>query len=294
MLELAPGTGYIHEPFNPEGEPGIGNPDFPWFAYVTRENEEKFYPHIRNILNFRFDIASAVKMLGLEAGRLPREYLAPEIAALENYVDFVKHYADKSCPLVKDPIALLGAEWLASRFDMRVVVMIRHPSAFVSSLKRLGWNFRHSTFLSQPLLMRDYLEPFRGEIEEFASGEPDLVESAALAWKCFYYIVDKYRDKHPDWVFLRHEDISAAPVEGYKDLFQRLNLEYTPQIEGEIRAHSESSNPAEWRQGEYQNVKLDSRAAAVNWKKKLSGTEVGRIRVITGDVAGLFYGDAEW
>ncbi len=65
-------------------------------------------------------------------------------------------------PLVKDPIALFSAEWLAATFDMRVLVMIRHPAAFAASIRRRGWRHRFADFLEQPLLMRDLLGAVRG------------------------------------------------------------------------------------------------------------------------------------
>ena len=44
--------------------------------------------------------------------------------------------------LLKDPIALLSAPWLARRFGYRPLVVVRHPAGFVSSLVRVGWRVR--------------------------------------------------------------------------------------------------------------------------------------------------------
>ena len=37
-------------------------------------------------------------------------------------------------PLIKDPIAIFSADWLADKYDMNVVVLSRHPLGFISSL----------------------------------------------------------------------------------------------------------------------------------------------------------------
>ena len=37
--------------------------------------------------------------------------------------------------VMKDPLAFFSAEWLMQNFGMTVVVLIRHPAAFVASLK---------------------------------------------------------------------------------------------------------------------------------------------------------------
>jgi hypothetical protein len=74
-------------------------------------------------------------------------------------------------PLIKDPIALFAAEWLADVFGVRVVVLIRHPAAFAASLKRLNWTHPFGDFLAQPLFMRDLLAPFEEDIRRFAAAE---------------------------------------------------------------------------------------------------------------------------
>ena len=76
-----------------------------------------------------------------------------------------------SRPLLKDPIAVFSAAWLARTFGMRVVLSVRHPAAFAASLKRLDWTFDFNQLLAQPLLMRDLLEPF-GEQLERCGGAP--------------------------------------------------------------------------------------------------------------------------
>src|SRR5699024_11082686 len=59
--------------------------------------------------------------------------------------------------LIKDPIACMSSEWLHNRFDMEVVIVIRHPAAFVASLKRLNWDFDLNELICQEELMQDHL-----------------------------------------------------------------------------------------------------------------------------------------
>ena len=73
-------------------------------------------------------------------------------------------------------MAFFSAEWLADRFDMNVVIVIRHPAAFVSSVKKLNWHHPMSHFLEQPALMREHLYPFEEQIRELASREHDLID----------------------------------------------------------------------------------------------------------------------
>ena len=55
--------------------------------------------------------------------------------------------------------AVFSAEWFARQMGFRVVVIVRHPLAVVSSRKRLGWRFDLDELLAQPLLLRDWLTP---------------------------------------------------------------------------------------------------------------------------------------
>ena len=57
--------------------------------------------------------------------------------------------------IIKDPIAALSADWLYNNFDLKVMVLVRHPGAFVASLKRLNWTFPFSHFLEPQQLLEE-------------------------------------------------------------------------------------------------------------------------------------------
>src|SRR5262249_5799849 len=95
--------------------------------------------------------------------------------------------------VMKDPCALLSAEWLADEYNMDVLVLIRHPAAFASSLKRLKWQFDLSRFAKQPALVDKHLAPFRKEIERCAENWPDQIGQAILLWRMLYWVVRQYQ-----------------------------------------------------------------------------------------------------
>jgi hypothetical protein len=111
---------------------------------------------------------------------------------------------------MKDPIALFSAPWLARTFNADVVVLIRHPAAVVSSLVRLDWIFYFPYLLEQPELMRDWLAPFAEEIRRFAASPQPLLEQGILLWRIMHHVIFRYQQEHPEWIFLRHEDLSMA------------------------------------------------------------------------------------
>jgi hypothetical protein len=194
--------------------------------------------------------------------------------------------------LLKDPFAVFSTPWFAKRLNCRVVVTVRHPAAFASSLKRLNWTFDFQNLLDQPLLMRAHLEPYR---EEMRSIQPeDVIGQAALLWKLIYRSVHATGQLHPNFIIVRHEDLARDPVPGYRDLYKKLELEFTPRVEKVILNASSSENPAEASRKQVHTVKLDSRANIASWKKRMTSEETNRIRKMTEEVSPLYYSDAEW
>lgn len=294
MIAASPRVYYIQEPFNVDypPRPGISRIRMhDWFTYISEENANSYYRDLQDTLACRYDLRA-------------------ECAALRTSGDVLRMLRDSSyatysrithkSPLVKDPIALFSAEWLAKTFSMDVIVMIRHPAAFASSIKRLNWKHDFTHFLHQPELMEEYLAPFAAEIEDFAAHEHDILEQAALLWNIMYYRVSQYKRLHSDWIFLRHEDASMDPLHHFEYLYNRLGLNFSASVQAVIREYSDSSNPEEAQGKNTAAVntaiidKRDSKAAISTWKKKFTGAEISWLREQVEDVAREFYTDADW
>lgn len=291
MLSVSPAVGYIHEPFNPlhrRAHPGICRANFVyWFTYVTEENESELYDDILATIEFRYNFL-------LQLSKVIEERRGFRTLARQYSSFFINRHIHHARPLIKDPEAIFSVEWLAKRFNTDVVILIRHPAAFVSSIKRLNWTHDFSQFLKQPLLMRDHLHPFKKEIKELAEYEHDIIDQGILFWKMFYYVVDKYRRGHDDYIFIRHEDLSFRPVEEFKNLFDQLDVQFTEKIKKTIIEYSDPSNPSEAPAGVMHQLKRNSVSNIKNWQIRLSKSEIERIRKGTENIASLFYEDKDW
>jgi hypothetical protein len=195
-------------------------------------------------------------------------------------------------PLFKDPFAVFSLPWFIERLGFQVVVTVRHPAAFTSSLKRLHWPFQLEDLLAQSLLMRHWLEPFRADME--ALSPDDTLGRAALLWKMIYYVVNLYRQRYPQIILVRHEDLSLEPLPGFRALYDVLGLAFTPRVEKGIIHLTHSENPKEVPITSVHAVKLDSRANLYHWRQRLSPAEITRVREITAEVAAQYYADATW
>ncbi|HSC50040.1 MAG TPA: sulfotransferase [Gaiellaceae bacterium] len=284
MLALAPGVGYVHEPFSPRTPNGLSPAGFRrYYTVVTIENEDRYRPGIERSLELRYDLGAQLRSVRSwrDVARIPRDY--------RRLRDWRRNGRR---PLMKDPIALLSSEWLAATFDLDVVVLIRHPAAFAASLKRLGWRHSFATFFDERGRLPDVVAPYEAEIRAQAERPGDAVAQAALLWRLLYNAVDGYRERHPDWTFLRHEDASLDPVGTFEWLYERLGLELTPAARAEIARASAPENPAELSSPHA--VELDSAASLGRWRGDLTPDEVETLRERTRDVWPRFYSDEDW
>ena len=285
-LARAPRVALIYEPLSPNHRRGVFRHAMPeWFAYVRDDPSGRLAADLRRMLAFRYSYAAELPRI-----RSPRD----AARMVRDAARFARWRWEHRRPLVKDPIAVLAAPWLARELDMQVAVTIRHPAAYASSMRRLGWTHDFSGFLRQPGLVDELVPALRGDIEAMARRPGDILDQAALLWNVIHTVIDGYRRDHPDWTFVRHEDLSAAPAAGFRDLCGRLGVELTPRVERYVADTTGSANPAEARRGVIHELRRDSGAAARTWHDRLTAEEVARIRSRTEAVAAAFYADADW
>jgi hypothetical protein len=225
------------------------------------------------------------------------------------FIRFNKYRMSKNRPLVKDPIAIFSAEWLATRFNMDVVVLIRHPAAFAGSLKKVNWSHPFDHFLKQPLLIQDHLHEYRSEIEKFSKTEKDIVDQAILLWNLIHHMILKYKKNNPNWIFVKHEDLSRDSLDGFRSLFNRLGLNFTKNIEDKIAEFSlltRTEKHIRKRRSKILKLKKrligdhsenrmrNSKKNIFSWKKRLTKDEIEKIKKKTQIISNNFYTEEDW
>jgi len=284
MLAADALTAYISEPLNVLHRPGVFRVKVNhWYQYVCEDNGNEYLPAFQDLLEFDYHLWDEIRSL-----RSRKDFLRMG----RDFLIFYNGLMRGQRALLKDPFAVFSTPWFAKHLKCKVVITVRHPAAFASSLKRLNWLFDFQHLLDQPLLMRDHLELYRDEMQSIKSD--DVIGQAALLWKMIYRSVHATRELNPDFIIVRHEDLSRDPVSGYRDLYELLDLEFTPRVEKTILNSSSSENPIEVSRKKVHGFKLDSRANIDVWKKRLSVEEIDRIRKMTEEISALYYSDAEW
>ncbi len=280
----SPPVAYLWEPFSLEHRPGICDANFPvWFQYVCADNADEYRGPIADMLAFSYKTHAELRV-----ARTPRD----AARLVRDRARFARYRRQSAVPLMKDPIAVFSAEWLSDTFGADTIVIIRHPASFVNSIKRRALRHPFGHFSAQPLLMRDLLQPFAEQIDRFAAEEQPLLDQGILLWNVIHHAILQFRGRRPDWMFMRLEDLARDPVTEFGKIYARLGFTLTDDVASTIV--QTSSAPDSDALARRDDVRRDSLASTVAWKKWLTDEEVDRIRVSVDPIAREFYSDEEW
>lgn len=286
MLALDPGITYISEPLHLDHSRGVlSQPVENWYSYICDDNGAQFENAFQNTIQFKYQPWMAIQH--------SRNWRAAAKAVRDFPVFLTSRLLDRRA-LLKDPFAVLSVPWFISAVDTQVVIMVRHPIPFVSSLKRLGWSFDFDHLLNQPLLMRDHFESFRSEMIQSQQDEQDIVGQGILLWRMIYSLVHQYKTQGHDIQLIQHEYLSQRPLPIFEEIFRKLGIVFSQKIEEKIIISTQTSNPDEVAVYDEHAVRLNSLANLRNWKKRLTDPEIERIDTYTRDVVEEFYELGEW
>lgn len=288
MLSANRETSYIFEPFNIENiEPCHKYPLKYWQTYLDGlddSSQHQLLDALAECFSFHYQ------------PNLTQDYAwhyALRLKIKRAWHNFQKRRL-KLRPLSKDPIALLSAPALAEAFGMQVVCMIRHPLAFVSSIKKWQWTYPFQYFLEQPHLIEDLFPEERSRIEQFAAKEHSYVEQATLLWILFHKVIKQYQQQYPDWLFKRHEDLVLDPLTEYEKLYHDLDLPYTNQAIAAITNFTDQSKSPVAKQEDTSSPsfkKRNSTQILYAWQKRLDLEETAYVLDQTGALKTHFYPD---
>ena len=287
MLALSKNIGYIHEPFNTDHNIGRISKQFDYrFQYIEIDEKSKYEKLFIDLIDFKYNLNNAIN----------------SVKTLQDFGNKIREFGQTAQnrifnrrPLIKDPIGIFSVPWFCKRFDALPVITIRHPGAVISSFKRLNWQIEFSSIYNQKLLMDNYLSSFKNNLENRLNSENDPIENGILLWNIIYYVVIQYQKEYPNWYFIRHEDISRRPLELFKNLYNKLGIEFSPHIKKEIDLSTSSKNISEVPENSNAMfIKIDSIKNLNNWKLRLTKDEIERIRLGTDKFASHYYSDDEW
>jgi hypothetical protein len=164
--------------------------------------------------------------------------------------------------------------------------------AFISSIKRVNWEFDFDNFLEQDNLMNDYLFKFEDQIRNIDKNS-SIIEQGALLWNCIYYVLSQYLSENDSLISVRHEDICYEPIITFRNLFESLNINFTDEIKKSLSGFV-SANKVEAENNKVHDLHRNSKNLAKVWKERLTEEEIKYIKAKTYKLASKFYNDSSW
>lgn len=278
------GIEWIWEPFSPKHRLGTFAIPFEYYYHAVEPHESaRFKDALTDTLAFRYRPVAELTTVRSpkDLGRLIRDWRV-----------FSARRRRGTIPLLKDPIALFSAAWIAREFDARVGITVRHPAAFCATLIHRNWRHDFNGFVQQPELLQGRLGQWESQIRLHAAQQQPLIDEAILLWNILNGEIDRLRDEHPEWVIMRQEDLSRDPMTHFRILFDRLDVTWSDAVEQYIHDSSGAQNKAV--DDDPSSDRRHSSEHMWNWTRQLSAEQIATIRRDTEAVAARFYTTEDW
>lgn len=277
MLQHAPRTFLVHEPFNLEwGLAGVPHR----FQQLTAADTD--HP-AANVLR-GFLTTGDGPWLGhgrlLDAGH-------PRKVSNRNNVRGLRPW--RFTAVVKDPFLLLSLGWINTALsDRPVVVTLRHPCAWVASLQRRSMHPR--TALEAFRAQDGFGDPFVVDLLQQRDWErADLVSAGAATWACLVRMLDVQREAGARTAVVRMEDFAAAPYSVLHQTYRTCGLSVPVDLERIVQEYTGVDNVVMPDQSVMHELRRNSAALVDAWRSRLSDDHQKLIRQISEPVAAGWY-----
>ena len=257
-----------------------------WYLYINKNNEEKYNAFISNIVNNKNYYFSSINNI-----RSIRDILY--VYKKKAYSIYRRIFSKDHPIMFVEPIGLLSAPWFVDKYNCKCLVIIRHPAAIISSMKKLGWGFDFDLFATQHELIDKYFYDFKHDILN-PPDKSDSIGCGILLWKMLYSVVGVYEDVYDNWVFVKSEDLAKNLINGFKLLCRNMGLDYNKKVQTRIEELCSSNNPIELPSGKSEDNKRNSKKAIDNWKTRLEKDEIILIHKELEMYSKRWYNDSDW
>ena len=262
---------YIHEPYLQKGIiPNQQNRRYP-YVRSSFDTEDMLYYHEYTKRLFNYDI----NFKGFYPQKDPwLRKIVKRIVGSRGpfYLRLAKLNIFHQAAVIKDVVGLFLCEYLYLHFQVKPVIVIRHPTSLIASLKRVNWRL-HPRELYDEYLIVDY---FQDESNYFNTDWSNLVLEAAAFWRCVHKVLLAQAKKYPDWQVITHEKLCEDPVSNFHHLYQVLDLPWSESVKRKIVNLTQNNNPVEAKKGRVQALKRNS-AEIFNMRRNSLSLEERRV-----------------
>ena len=290
ILSIPIEVDYIHEPFNPQcGIVGMER----WYPYVRptidTQSMQEFHKLAQKIFSYDFSFKKYVPRQDPWHRRAIKKIIG---SRGEFYLRLAKPNPFHRSAVIKDPIGNLLTEYLYHNFQVKPVIVVKHPLSFIASLKRVNWWIQTSWITEgQPCLIEDYF----GEELDFVNREyKTLVEGSAAYWRATYKVLLEQAAKHPEWQVITLEELSQEPLSVFQNLYENLDLPWSKHVSQKIHQLTVGNLSAQAKSGLVQDFKRNSADIFQHSLKSITLAERQAIFNIVKDVALKVYPESSF
>jgi hypothetical protein len=116
--------------------------------------------------------------------------------------------------------AQLCVEWIATEFDVDVLLLLRHPASVLASWMEVGLkDSRYSTLETDPGIRARTVESWGVPLPG-----PDPVERMSWMIGLLIAALEEAASRHPEWHVRTHEQLCSDPVAEFEQLYADLGL----------------------------------------------------------------------
>ena len=166
--------------------------------------------------------------------------------------------------LVKTVHAPLSIGWLASEFEIDVLVILRHPGSILASWIALDYVDQYVPFQTVPSVRRladawDVPPPGHDPLEQ-------------MIWRIGVMLtaLEQAAGRHPEWVVRTHEQLCRDPNDEFRRLYADLDLQWT---EAAAACLVENDRPGRGFRTRRLAAELPD-----NWKQRLTPHQVAEMQ----------------
>ncbi len=273
---------YIHEPFNPHcGMRGF-EMRYP-YTHDGADNQAELDGWIGRLMSYRFELQTAHYSTDSRAQTAVKWIVGGRGV---HYFRLARLNPFRQYALMKDPFACLLADHLSRAHGVKSLVLIRHPVAFVASVRRLNWDVSKglNALAAQQNLVREH---FRGE-EHLLKPAVREVETAARLWRALNKVLLRQAAENPSLKVMTHEELSASPVDRFKQLYDWAGFPWRDVYRRKILRMTSGGNRVEAKT-KAQDFNRNSAGLLAHRLGQVAEDDNHAIWEITKDVASALY-----
>lgn len=217
VISRCPRFGFVWEPLNHEtvcyGR--FNYEPMGWYPFIREDDCKKELSAFRRLVQFDYNYWAGFKD-------------CYSVRRMARYVRDAYHFfrwkVENRRLLMKDPMAFFATEWIHGHLDAQVLIIVRSPMAFVASMFRAKWYMPLRSIIEQDSLTKAYPDPLVNEIRVFLEdgGDEFSIMACCLGWRYIHRLILRFREQHPEWLVIRHEDLVERPRDTIEKVFSYL------------------------------------------------------------------------